>query len=114
MNRIFAILAAAGLFASSSPAVAGAGNFVLVNKSGGNMTTVSARRTGTTAWQPLGIVPAANARGPVQFSNPDCAFDIQANVAGVGVVTWPGVNLCEANVVILNRNESGAVWVDYE
>ena len=29
-------------------------------------------------------------------------------------VVWSGVNLCEVKAVILNRNASGAVWVDYE
>ena len=109
------LVAAAGLLAVlPAPAIGAAGNFVLVNQSGGNMSGLSIRRTGTQAWQPLGVMPAAGARGPVQFSDPDCAFDIQANVAGVGTVVWSGVNLCEANVVTLNRNASGAVWVDYD
>ena len=114
MKTIALVLAASLLAALPAPALAGAGNFVLVNQAGGNMSGLSIRRTGTQSWQPLGIMPAAGARGPVQFTDPDCAFDIQATVAGVGPVTWSGVNLCEANVVILNRNASGAAWVDYE
>ena len=33
---------------------------------------------------------------------------------GGGTAVWSGVNLCEAKAVTLNRNESGAAWVDYD
>ena len=108
-----AILATA-LLATPAPALAEAGNFTLANGTAAAMTAVSIRRSGTEAWKPLGVRPAPGARGAVQFSDPDCAFDIQATLAGGGSAVWSGVNLCEANVVTLNRNDSGAVWVDYE
>jgi hypothetical protein len=50
----------------------------------------------------------------MRFSDPDCAFDIRATVAGAGPVTWAGVNLCDVKSVILNRDGSTGAWVDYD
>ena len=50
---------------------------------------------------------------PVAFSDPDCAFDIRASVAG-GTATWTGVNLCGTSRVTLQRRPSGETWVDYD
>lgn len=113
MKRLLA-LAAASALALPAPALAGANGFSLVNATGLNMTGLTIRRYGTQEWKALGSAPSPGARGSVQFSDPDCAFDIQATVQGVGPVVWPGVNLCEVKAVILNRNASGALWVDYE
>ena len=111
-----AFLAAALLAALPVPAVAaGAGSFVLVNQSGKDMGALSIRRFGTQAWQPLQLTPVAGARGPVNFTDPDCAFDIRATLAGGGQAVWQGVNLCEAKVVVLHRDPaSGATWAEYE
>lgn len=106
---LFAVLLAAG-----SPALAGASNFTLVNGTGGALSQLSIRRAGTNEWQPLGAAPAAGARSQVTFSNPDCAFDIRATVAGSGAATWAGVNLCDVKSVILNRDASAGAWVDYD
>jgi hypothetical protein len=114
MKRLFAFAAASALAALPVPALAGAGGFSVVNATGANMTNLTIRRYGTQGWKPLGSAPSPGARGSVQFSDPDCAFDIQATLQGAGTVTWTGVNLCEVKAVILNRNASGALWVDYE
>ena len=37
-----------------------------------------------------------------------------ATLAGIGEVVWTGINLCGTKAVILNRNGSGVLWVDYE
>ena len=50
----------------------------------------------------------------MKFSDPDCAFDIRANVAGSGPVTWADVNLCAVKSVTLNRDGSAGAWVDYD
>lgn len=104
----------AALSLPAAPAVAaGAANFTLVNGTRGALTSVTIRRTGTQDWRPLAIAASPGGRAVVQFSDPDCAFDIRASVGGAPVV-WSGVNLCEVSVVTLNRAESGAVWVDYD
>lgn len=113
MNRVL-ILAATLVVALPTPALADASSFTLVNATAANMTSVQIRRSGTEAWKPLDVAPAAGAQGAVQFSDPDCAFDIEASLAGAGTAVWSGVNLCEAKIVRLNRNDSGAVWVDYD
>jgi hypothetical protein len=102
------------LLASASPAFAGASNFTLVNGTSGALAELSIRRAGTSDWKPLGAAPAAGARGAVQFSDPDCAFDIKATVPGAGPVTWAGVNLCDVKSVTLQRDGAAGAWVDYD
>jgi hypothetical protein len=115
MKRLLVPLAATALALASAPSLAqGAGGFSIVNATGLNMTGMTIRRYGTQDWRPLGNAPSPGARAAVEFSDPDCAFDIQATLQGAGTVVWTGVNLCEAKTVILNRNASGQLWVDYE
>ena len=112
MKRLacFALLAAC-----AAPAIAaGASNFTLVNGTGSALAELSVRRAGTQEWKPLGAAPAAGARGSMKFSDPDCAFDIRANIAGAGMVTWADVNLCGVKSVTLNRDGSAGAWVDYD
>ena len=101
---------AAFLALSASPALAaGASNFILVNGTDGALGALSIRRAGTQEWKALGSAPAAGARGPISFSDPDCAFDIRA-----GSITWAGVNLCEVKSVTLRRDAAAGAWVDYD
>ena len=109
MKRALIVLAAAATaMLAATPAVGGAANFKLVDGTGNGVSKVAIRRAGTTDWKPLG------APGPVQFSDPDCAFDIQATVAGSGPVTWAGINLCDVKSVTLKRDETAGAWVDYD
>lgn len=102
------------LIATSAPAFAGASNFTLVNGTGAGLAELSIRRSGTNEWKSLGSAPGAGARSSMNFSDPDCAFDLRATVAGSGPVTWAGVNLCDVKSVILNRDSSAGPWVDYD
>jgi len=115
MKALITGLASAALALTAAPATAqGAGGFSIVNATGLNMTDLTIRRFPTGSWKPLGTAPSPGARGSIQFSDPDCAFDIQASLQGIGTVVWSGVNLCEVKTVTLNRNQSGQLWVDYE
>lgn len=114
MKRLIAPLLGLAIAALPVPAMAAAGNFTLVNKTGANISSLQIRRVGTSAWQPLTGSPSTGARVAVAFANPDCAFDIQANLAGGPSVTFTGVNLCDATVVTLNRGPAGDLWVDYD
>jgi hypothetical protein len=115
MRTLTFIAAAAACAAFASPAVAaGAGAFTLVNGSGAKIDHLSIRRFGTQAWKPLAGSPSGGARQHIYFADPDCAFDIQAKLAGGATALWSGVNLCEVNAVVLNRNASGATWADYQ
>jgi hypothetical protein len=115
VNRLIALTIAAWAGVASVPAAAqGASGFSVVNATGLNMTGLTIRRYGTQGWRNLGTAPSPGGRGTIDFKDPDCAFDIQATLQGVGPVVWSGVNLCEVKTVILNRNASGAIWVDYE
>ena len=97
-----------------TPAIAGAGNFTVINATGLDISALSIRRFGTDSWKGLSAAPPAGARGAVHFSDDDCAFDIQAKLAGGATAIWSGVNLCDAKGVTLNRSASGAVWVEYD
>ena len=103
----------AALLTAAGPAFAGASNFTLVNGTGAALSQLSIRRAGTQDWKSLGSAPAAGARGPISFSDPDCAFDIKATIAGQAV-TWAGVNLCDVKSVTLNHDGSAGAWVDYD
>lgn len=102
------------LLAAASAAHAGASNFTLINGTAAQLDDLSIRRAGTQEWKPLANAPAAGARAPVKFSNPDCAFDIRAKVPGAGPVTWAAVNLCDVKSVTLKRDPSAGAWVDYD
>jgi hypothetical protein len=114
MKRLIVSALAALMMLAPVSANAAAGNFTLVNKTGTNISAMSIRRAGTSAWSPLGGTPANGSRTAVAFANPDCAFDIKADLAGGGSATFTGVNLCDVTVVTLNRGPTGDLWVDYD
>jgi hypothetical protein len=111
MKRLMLVLT---LLGTGSPALAGASGFTLVNGTGAALAELSIRRSGTQEWKALGAAPSAGARMDMKFSDPDCAFDIRANVPGSGAVTWAGVNLCDVKSVTLNRDAAAGAWVDYD
>ena len=103
----------AGVLASA-PAAADTRGFVLVNSTGSTIDELSIRRVGTQEWKNLGGAPASGARAPIDFADPDCAFDLRASVPGAGPVTWAGVNLCDVKSVVLKRDPQAGAWVDYD
>jgi len=105
-------LAALSLFVATG-AVAGASNFTLVNGTQAALGAVQIRRAGTTQWKALGNAPGAGAKSAMTFSDPDCAFDLQATVGG-SAVTWAGVNLCDVKSVVLKHDPAAGAWVDYD
>lgn len=114
MNRGLIFTSIVALLTVASPATAQVDGFSIVNKTGGAMSGIALRRVGASEWMPLTVAPAAGASVQAPFSNPDCAFDLRANVAGVGAVTWGAVNLCDVKTVTLNRDAAGRAWVDYD
>ena len=115
LRRMKRLAIVAVLASCASPAfAAGASGFTLVNGTGAALSELSIRRAGTQDWKGLGTAPSPGAKTSVSFSDPDCAFDIRANVPGSGQVTWAGVNLCAVKSVTLNRDGSAGAWVDYD
>jgi hypothetical protein len=114
MRSIPFLIALGALILAPAPANAGAGSFVLVNGTNDQLSDLAIRRFGTEEWKALGVARAAGARGPIDFDDPDCAFDIRARVGGGQMAVWSGVNLCETKSVTLRRSDSGATWVDYD
>lgn len=114
MKRVMSVSLGLALLALSQSAVAAATNFTLVNKTGAAIKSLSIKRTGTTAWRSLAATPAQGAQAAIAFSDPDCAFDIKADLADGQSATFSGVNLCDVATVTLNRGSGGALWVDYD
>ena len=114
MRNILRAALCASLLISPVAALAGANGFALVNQSGAALSGLSVRRTGTTEWHPLGSALSPGASTKIAFTDPDCAFDIKAALAGSGEAVWRGVNLCEVANVTLQRDATGATWVDYD
>ena len=113
--RIVTFIAAIALgLAAPAKVLAGAASFAVVNAAGADISSMSIRRVGATEWLPLAVVAALGKSAPVNFSNPDCAFDLRATLANGSTVTWAGVNLCDVKLVTLRRNAAGLAWVDYD
>lgn len=116
MKTTLGALLAAALVAAPASVWAQAVNFTLVNNTDVSFTGLTVRRFGSQQWLPL-VAPVpltrSGGRGDVVFSDPDCAFDLQATLPDGRAVVWSGVNLCEAKVVTLNRSANGELWVDY-
>lgn len=111
--RLFLPLVAFLTTIAPAPALAAATSFVLVNGTDLSLTELGIRRFGTDQWRALKLSPAPGAQRPIEFDDPDCAFDIRATANGQQLV-WTGVNLCEVKIVTLRRNaRSGVLYVDY-
>lgn len=114
MKRVLALSLMVAAMALASPVTAQVNGFSIVNKAGGAISGVALRRVGSSEWTPLAVAASPGASTRAAFTNPDCAFDLRASVAGVGQVTWGGINLCDAKSVTLNRDPAGRSWVDYD
>ena len=98
----------------AAPSQAGASSFSIVNGAGADISTLAIRRVGSPRWQDLNIVAPLGKAAAIQFSDPDCAFDLRATLITGATVTWSGVNLCDVKLVTLRRNDAGFAWVDYD
>lgn len=114
MRKGFKWSAAALIAVMAAPALADASSFTVTNATGAGIASLSIRRTGTSDWRSLPGAPAAGASSSVSFSDPDCAFDLRASMAGGGFAEWVGVNLCGTSRLTLRRRPSGETWVDYD
>jgi len=112
-NRLILVAALGALASLPAPALADAGDFLLINGTEVALGDVSIRRSGTESWKKLATAPSPGARSSIKFADPDCAFDLQATVAG-SAVTWAGVNLCDVKSVTLRSDGSAGPWVDYD
>lgn len=106
------LIVAAAVF--GAPAASAPSDIAIVNNSGAALRDLALRRVGDKVWRPLGVVTAAGSSARVTFDESDCAYDLRANLPGVGEVVWSGVNLCDVKRVTLNRDPSGRRWVDYD
>lgn len=117
MKTRLSILLAALALSIPAPLWAQSAGFTLVNNTNVHFTRLMVKRFGSDQWLPLTVNPVpvtgSGGQGAVDFSDQDCAFDLQATLPDGRLVVWSGVNLCEAKVVTLNRSANGQLWVDY-
>lgn len=113
MKAFQLIVTALGL-SLPAPAIGGASSFSVVNAAGADISGLAIRRVGSSQWQALGVSAPTGKAAAVSFSDPDCAFDLRATLAGGATVTWAGVNLCDVKLLTLRRNAAGFAWVDYD
>ena len=102
------------VLASASAPASAASNFLLINGTDGSIGGMSIRRAGSNDWKPLGPSPSAGARRQITFDDPECAFDLRAEIPGSGQITWSRVNLCDVKSVTLKRDSAAGPWVDYD
>jgi hypothetical protein len=114
VNALRLIIAGAAL-AAAVPAVADAGDFMLVNVTGEALSGLSIRPSAGGPWKPLGSGSVGTGRRQaVGFSGESCAYDIRAALPGGTEVIWANVNLCDTKIVSLNRRPDGTHWADYD
>ena len=117
MKQLLPVAIAAALAFAPAPVAAQAASFTIINNTDIDFTAMKVRPFGSSQWLPLVVspVPVAHGggQGAVDFSNPDCAFDLQATLPDGRTVVWPRVILCDTKLVTLNRRANGELWVDY-
>lgn len=104
---------AAAVLIVAAPLAAAPTTVALVNATGSDITAMEARKTGTSGWSALAYSARAGASGAASFDVEDCAWDLRVKLDGGQTLTFPNVNLCEAQLVTLRRKD-GIVWVDYD
>ena len=112
MRLRFRFLAAA-LMMGSAPALAQSTTVALVNATGEDAGSLEARKTGKGSWSAVPYSARSGASGPASFDTQDCAWDLRVTLASGTVLTYGNVNLCEVQLVTLNR-QNGRTWVEYD
>ena len=112
MVQRFRILAA-GLILAAGPAFAEVTTIALVNAIGEDITSLEARKTGTSNWSSVAYSARSGSSGAVTLDTQDCAWDFRMKLSSGAVVNYGNVNVCEVKLVTLHRR-NGTVWVDYD
>ena len=106
-------IVAAGLILAAGPAFAEVTTIAVVNAIGEDVTSLEARKTGTSTWSPVSYSARSGSSGPVTIDTRDCAWDFRTKLTSGTVVKYGNVNVCEVKLVTLHRR-NGIVWVDYD
>ena len=106
------LIVTAGL-AVASPLMAAPASFAVVNATGDDIRSMEARKTGTSDWGTVPYAARSGTSGAATLDNEDCAWDFRVTLESGGTVTYPNVNLCEAQLLTLRRKD-GVAWVDYD
>jgi hypothetical protein len=115
--RWSALVVVASLFAATPAAFAGTQDFTLVNQTGIVIYSLYISETTNDEWEEdvLGenVLPNGESM-PIEFFGRDaCLWDLLITDGEDGEVTWDGINLCEASVVVLRCNDEEC-WADLE
>jgi hypothetical protein len=109
------LLTLAVLVATTTPALADAWDFVLINSAGKEIKLVEVAPTGTTTWQP-NIVDAdtkhsntkPGGRMTVHFDKgAGCKYDVKATFTDDSSLVWTGFNACDNSYLTVKVNAAG-------
>lgn len=105
------------LAALAAPVFAGTQDFTLVNQTGVEIYRLYISETSNDDWEEdvLGdnVLPDGH-RLPVNFyGRSACYWDMMIEDRDENNVTWTGINLCEASVVVL-RCDDDECWAEWE
>ena len=101
------------LMTTAWPLLAAPASFAFVNATGSDIRSMEARKTGTPAWGAVPYSARSGTSGAATLDNEDCAWDLRVTLETGATVTYPNVNLCEAQLLTLRRKD-GVAWVDYD
>jgi hypothetical protein len=107
------LIASAAAFAAIPVTAFAPASVALVNGTGGPIRSIEIRKAATASWSAGPTVTADGARTAWTFDSDDCAYDLRATMASGEVLSFMGVNPCDARMLTLRRN-GGAGWVDYD
>lgn len=97
----------------AAPVMAAPATLAFVNATGSDIVAMEGRKTGSAPWGAVPYAARSGASGSATFDDEDCAWDLRVTLEAGGTITYPNVNLCEAQLLTLRRQD-GVAWVDYD
>ncbi len=102
-----------GAFLSVVAMAMSSGSVEVVNGMGADIRSVVVRDSAGGEWAPSPLRASQGARVTWNYDDERCAFDLSVTLSSGEVVSFGGVNPCDARMLTLKRNGATG-WVDYD